>query len=141
MTLHLFYTCPSCHLTPPSALQELDKDLDLDLQMKYDPTGALTIFWDEQRRMLRRKKQTQWHPQVLTYCYYLWSAIGNKTFDGLRQVLILPSRRTLQIFKSRVPHGDGIRQEVCIKFQELWGKRIKRRKDRECILSWDATGC
>ena len=27
-------------------------------------TGALTVFWQEQRRMLRAKKGTRWNPQV-----------------------------------------------------------------------------
>ena len=54
--------------------------------------------------------------QVLRYCFFLWLSLGNSKFEKLRDVMILPSKRTLQLFKSKIPKGDGYRQEV---FDEL----------------------
>ena len=45
----------------------VDADLDLEQQMKYDPSGFLTTFWEEQRKILRTEKKVgrRWNPQVL----------------------------------------------------------------------------
>ena len=51
------------HRHPPT-FQEIDRDVDIEKQMKLDPTGLLTTMWAEQRRMLERKKQTRWNPKV-----------------------------------------------------------------------------
>ena len=78
--------------------------------------------------------------QVLRYCFYLWLCLGNTKFDRLRDVLILPSRRRLQLFKSSIPSGDGFRKDVFDTLGKLWGPQIKTDADRDCILAWDATG-
>ena len=54
--------------------------------------------------------------QVLRYCFFLWMSLGNSKFERLRDVLVLPDKRTLQMFKKRIPSGDGFRKEV---FQRL----------------------
>ena len=78
--------------------------------------------------------------QVLRYCFFLWLSLGNSKFEKLRDVLVLPSKRTLQLFKSNVPQGDGYRQTVFNELGKLWGIKAKEVKDWDCILSWDATG-
>ena len=55
-------------------------------------------------------------------------------------MLVLPSRRRLQLFKASIPSGDGYQQEVFDALGEKWDKEIKSDADRDCILSWDATG-
>ena len=50
--------------------QKIDRDVDLEKQMRMDPTGLLTTMWVEQRRMLERKKQTRWNPKVTHTCVY-----------------------------------------------------------------------
>ena len=78
--------------------------------------------------------------QVLRYCFYLWLCLGNSKFERLRDVLVLPSRRRLQLFKSSIPSGDGYRKDVFEKLGELWEGEVKSDSDRDVILSWDATG-
>ena len=78
--------------------------------------------------------------QVLHYCFYLWLCLGNSKFERLRDVLVLPSRRRLQLFKSNIPSGDGYRKEVFDQMGKLWESQIKSDSDRDVILSWDATG-
>lgn len=46
------------------AFTEVDKSLDVELQLKHDPSGALTTFWAEQRRRLHVNKRAKWNPQV-----------------------------------------------------------------------------
>lgn len=118
----------------------VDTDLDVKKQMQYDPSGALTCFWEEQRKQLAcvSARGRRWNPQVcmcvfifmcvcchvltcsglsqvLRYCFFLWLCLGNSKFDRLRDVLVLPSRRRLQLFKSKIPSGDGIRKDVFTK--------------------------
>ena len=78
--------------------------------------------------------------QVLRYCFYLWLCLGNSKFKRLRDVLILPSKRTLQLFKSKIPNGEGYIPEVFRSLGQRWKMDIKSDSDRDCILSWDATG-
>ena len=54
--------------------------------------------------------------------------------------MVLPSKRTLQLFKSRIPGGDGYRKDVFKELAKTWGEKAKRPEDWDCILSWDATG-
>ena len=57
--------------------------------------------------------------QVLRYCFFLWMSLGNSKFDKLRDVMVLPCRRTLQLFKKKIPSGDGYRREVFEKLGEI----------------------
>ena len=54
--------------------------------------------------------------------------------------MVLPSKRTLQLFKSRIPKGDGFHRGVFKELKKLWAPGIRSIEDRDCILSWDATG-
>ena len=46
----------------------VDKDLDMERQLKFDPSGHLATFWAEQRRQLKfqdgRQRSRRWNPQV-----------------------------------------------------------------------------
>ena len=43
----------------------VDEDLDIQQQMKYDPTGGLSCFWEEQRKQLSSSaKGRRWNPRV-----------------------------------------------------------------------------
>ena len=46
---------------------QVDQDLDLEMQLKHDPSGMLTTFWEEQKKQLRSSKQKsrRWNPQVV----------------------------------------------------------------------------
>ena len=44
----------------------IDNDQDVQAQMKIDPTGGLTVFWQEQKRKLHSGKRSRWNPQVIT---------------------------------------------------------------------------
>lgn len=45
--------------------KQVDTDVSVEQQLKYDPTGCLATFWQEQRRMLRQPVcSRRWHPQV-----------------------------------------------------------------------------
>ena len=43
--------------------------------MRHDPSGALAVFWAEQRRMLDKKthQQKQWNPEVHIYYMYFYA--------------------------------------------------------------------
>ena len=71
---------------------------------------------------------------------YLWLRLGNRKFEKLREVLILPTRRTLQVMKNRIPHGSGFQPRLFEQLRLLWSKFVTSKKDWDCILSWDATG-
>ena len=81
----------------------------------------------------------------------MWIRLGNSKFDNLREskggFLTLPSRRTLQIEKSKLPvNGSGFQTEI---FEALYKEidsnvkslsRSTTSADYDVILSWDATG-
>ena len=47
----------------------VDKELDLKKQLRYDPSGGLTTFWDEQRRQLSSEgRSRRWNAQVRMFC-------------------------------------------------------------------------
>lgn len=50
--------------------QKVDVNLDLEQQMKYDPSGFLTTFWAEQRKVLNAPsaRARRWNPQVRYMC-------------------------------------------------------------------------
>ena len=56
------------HLDEQAAkvFQKVDVNLDLEQQMKYDPSGFLTTFWAEQRKVLNAPsaRARRWNPQV-----------------------------------------------------------------------------
>ena len=120
--------------------ETVDTNLDVQAQMRLDPTGGLTLFWAEQRRRLHVDKRSRWNPMVLRYCFYLWLRVGNSKFEAMRDVLILPSKRTLQLLKSSIPSGDGFQSQVYEELAELWSCEARDKRDWECLLSWDATG-
>lgn len=47
---------------------QVDKDLDLKMQLKHDPSGMLTTFWEDQRKQLRSStpRTRRWNPQVVS---------------------------------------------------------------------------
>ena len=115
-------------------------------QLNVDPTGVLSNFWLEQRRMLKKHKQKRWNPEVLRYCLFMWIRLGNSKFDSLRSskggILTLPSRRTLQIEKLKLPvNGDGFNKDTFMALKkEIDLKPNCTSADYDVILSWDATG-
>lgn len=151
-------------------IKKIDKDLDVENQLKLDPTGTLSSFWIEQRRMLNKHQQKRWNPQVimimimmwlycsilileyyrqmiflykqvLRYCLFMWIRLGNSKFENLREVLTLPSRRTLQIEKSKLPvNGSGFQTDIFIALRKEIEAKAKCSADYDVILSWDATG-
>ena len=66
--------------------------------------------------------------------------MGNRKFEKLRDVLVLPSKRTLQIMKSKIPNGSGYQRHLYEKLRLLWSKVANDPEDWDCIVSWDATG-
>ena len=55
-------------------MQEVDQHTDVQKQIQHDPSGALAVFWAEQRRMLDKKthKQKQWNPEVHNYYLFIY---------------------------------------------------------------------
>ena len=51
------------------AFEHVDRKLDIKLQLKHDPTGALATFWSEQRRRLHVNKRAKWNPQVASHTF------------------------------------------------------------------------
>ena len=98
------------------------------------------MFWQEQKRMLNKKKQTRWQPQVLSYCFYLWLKLGNSKFENLRDVMVLPSKRTLQLMKSNMPNGSGYQDDCFDALKLKLETHCKKESDWELSLFWDATG-
>ena len=46
--------------------EQVDKDVDVQQQLKYDPSGALACFWADQRKQLSRPgRARRWNPQVI----------------------------------------------------------------------------
>ena len=67
--------------------------------------------------------------------------MGHKKFyKNLGEVMILPSARTMRLYRNKIPRADGIREDICKKFRKLWFSKSRSRSGRLCILSWDATG-
>lgn len=61
----------------------VDKDLDVQLQLKYDPSGGLACFWAEQRKILSSSpKGRRWNPRVRLSNSCLFILIFNTCFFG-----------------------------------------------------------
>ena len=70
--------------------------------------------------------------QVLRYCFFLWNRLGNKKFNRLRGIAILPNIRTLQRFKRKyVGSGSGYQKNMFVKAAKLWGSQAKSDEDSE----------
>lgn len=126
-----------------NAFQDVDRHLDVELQMKHDPSGLLTTWWAEQRRRLRVNKRAKWNPEVLRYCFLFWNQLGNKNYKRLQGVLILPDIRSMQRYKKNyVGSGSGYQKEMFVKVAKILGSQAKSVDDSEWTvnLSWHATG-
>ena len=77
--------------------------------------------------------------QVLRYCFFRWSRMGKSNFDKLRDVLVLPSNRTLRMFKAKhIPQGGGVTKSILQSLRQKFDE--EKIKCDDVILSWDATG-
>ena len=71
--------------------------------------------------------------------FFRWSRLGRKNFDKLRDVLILPSERTLQMYRSKhVPQGGGLSKTILQNLRKQFDDQGSPCYD--VILAWDATG-
>ena len=125
------------------AFQDVDRNLDIQRQMKHDPSGLLTTWWAEQRRRLKVNKRAKWHPEVLRYCFFLWNKVGNKTFNRLRNVMVLPAIRTMQRMQTKYAgSGSGYQKDMFVKVAKIFASQAESVEDRDWTanLSWDATG-
>ena len=65
--------------------------------------------------------------------------MGKSNFDKLRDVLILPSGRTLRMYRDKhVPEGSGVSKVILKQLRRQFEDQSTPRY--EVILSWDATG-
>ena len=79
--------------------------------------------------------------QVLRYCYFLWVRLGHNKFNKLREILVLPARRTLQNYRHKhVPDGSGFSKKLCLKARTLIIAKANCDDDLIVIGMWDATG-
>ena len=65
--------------------------------------------------------------------------MGGSNFDKLRDTLILPSDRTLRMYRAKnVPMGSGVNKTILYNLRKRFEDQEKPCFD--VILSWDATG-
>ena len=163
----------------------VDKYVDISDQMRYDPTGTLTCFWEDQRKQLSRDGHSKrWNPRVGSFIrvmsvvvtliideFVLCHRFSDIVFfSGCR--LETPSSNAYATYwfshhvalfnssKKKYPMGTVIGR-MCLTnlvsnridsindchhthykslSGELWETKVKKESDRDCILSWDATG-
>ena len=84
--------------------------------------------------------QVKWDPKVMRICFFMWTAMGNKNFDRLRSLLMLPHKRSLQRFGKNMPNGNGIRSEMFVALKKLFDEQAKDTCDYDVNVIWDATG-
>ena len=90
------------------AFQQVDKNVDVKAQMKYDPTGCLTTFWEEQRRRLQTNKYSKWNPKVRY-------VVGCMIISPCRRVLGCRCGRTSRLYSCSTCILYDIYLNDCIK--------------------------
>ena len=58
---------PADHADACEIFRQVDQEIDNEKMLKHDPSGFLTTFWQEQRRILRTPsaRARRWNPQVV----------------------------------------------------------------------------
>ena len=70
------------------------------------------LFWSQQLTNLQRyPKQRCWHPMLICWCLHLRMLSGS-AYDTLRNVLVLPTDRTLRDYTHFIKSGTGIQVKV-----------------------------
>lgn len=79
---------------------------------KYEEGSFHRLFWDEQTsNMAKFPTQRRWHPMLIRWCLHL-RMLSSRAYDAVRNVLSLPSGRTLQDYTHFIQAGVGIQTEV-----------------------------
>ncbi len=100
---------------------------------KYDVGSFHRLFWDEQITNLAKcPTQRRWHPMLIRWCLHL-RMLSSRGYDAVRNVLNLPSGRTLQDYTHFIQAGTGIQAEVTQ--QLLSTVKMDTLKDHEKYIS------
>ena len=61
------------HEDAKKIFEVVDKDVDIDAQMRYDPSGTLACFWADQRKQLSRDgRAKRWNPRVSSFVLHMY---------------------------------------------------------------------
>ena len=77
------------------------------------------LFWEQQSQAVLKKNQSskgdcrgmRWHPLMIRWCLYLWHQ-SQKAYEKVRDVLSLPSQRTLRDYTHFCASSSGFSTDV-----------------------------
>ena len=100
---------------------ELSKDMLTILGQTEKVTPFMSLFWQEQKKLLSSSKiGVRYHPMLIRYCLSL-AAKSPSCYEELRNsnILILPSQRTLRDYKNFIRPKMGFQDRVVEELQKL----------------------
>ena len=100
---------------------ELSKDMLTILGQTEKVTPFMSLFWQEQKKLLSSSKTgVRYHPMLIRYCLSL-AAKSPSCYEELRDsnILILPSQRTLRDYKNFIRPKRGFQDHVVEELQKL----------------------
>ena len=100
---------------------ELSKDMLTILGQTEKVTPFMSLFWQEQKKLLSSSKTgVRYHPMLIRYCLSL-AAKSPSCYEELRNsnILILPSQRTLRDYKNFIRPKRGFQDHVVEELQKL----------------------
>ncbi|KAL9980208.1 hypothetical protein ACROYT_G008763 [Oculina patagonica] len=97
---------------------EMEKDDHTDLCKMFEDVGdhvpeSMTSLWEQQQNLLKCKSKNayRWHPKIMRLCLDLYCK-NPYVLDPLRQFIILPSNKTIRMYKNKVKETPGWNEEV-----------------------------
>ncbi|KAL9977257.1 hypothetical protein ACROYT_G014639 [Oculina patagonica] len=96
----------------------MEKDDHTDLCKMFEDVGdhvpeSMTSLWEQQQNLLRGKSKNayRWHSKIMRLCLDLYCKNPN-VLVPLRQFIILPSNKTIRMYKNKVKETPGWNEEV-----------------------------
>ena len=134
-------------------LRSMAEELVDKVQNEHSETSFERLFWEQQLKAAKVKnhKQMRWHPTMIRWALYLKSK-SSTAYDALRNVIKLPSGRTLRDYTHLYNPKLGFQKEVDqqlyedLKVDQLadWQKHVGIVFDEIKIKEWivyDRHGC
>ena len=118
----------------------LDQDLSNDIETIMSENSQtvspfMRLFWEQQKHLFQGGCK-QYHPMIIRFCLSLASKSA-AAYDELRNsnVLVLPSRRTLRVYKNAIKPITGFNPEVVAELTKTASKLSGAQ--RFVVLSFD----
>ena len=96
------------------------------------------IFFEQQMKYneLRNKMSVRWHPTINRWCLYLRSK-STKAYDGMHNLLALPSQQTLFDYTIATKVGTGFKD--CVPSTSCESKKVENLWSWPYTMCWDNT--